>query len=114
MKKSKVINIETGRPTVEVAERRLSFEISTAKREGVAVLKVIHGYGSSGAGGRIKEMVGRVLAARKREGNIKAFASGEEWSIFHNKAREILQACPELGRDRDLDSHNEGISIVLL
>jgi hypothetical protein len=110
----KVINIEKGMPTVEVAEKRLMFEISTAKREGIKALKIIHGYGSSGVGGGIKGMVKKVLAAKRREGALKAFVSGEEWDIFNQSTRQLMDLCSELRNDKDLQNQNHGITIVLL
>ena len=112
--KTKVVNIEAGMPTTAVAEKRVTFEISTAKREGITVLKIIHGYGSTGVGGRLKESVTRLLGNKKREGVIKAFVGGEDWNIFNPAARKILEACSTMGRDRDLGNHNMGITIVLL
>ena len=44
-------NVEAGLPTLDEARRLVIEEIKRAKREGMKVLKVIHGYGSSGQGG---------------------------------------------------------------
>jgi DNA-nicking Smr family endonuclease len=44
-------NVEAGLPTLDEARRLVIEEIKRAKRERVKVLKVIHGYGSSGKGG---------------------------------------------------------------
>ncbi len=43
-------NVEAGLPTLDEARRLVIEEIKRAKREGVKVLKVIHGYSSSGMG----------------------------------------------------------------
>ena len=39
----KILNIEAGLPAVDEARRRVIEEIRRAKREGIRVLKVIHG-----------------------------------------------------------------------
>ena len=78
--KCKVINIEADMPIVEVGQKRLYFEIITAKRQGIKALKVIHGYGSSGVGGRLKKGVLKFLAAKKKERLIKTFVPGEDWT----------------------------------
>jgi hypothetical protein len=44
-------NVEAGLPTLDEARRMVAAEIKQAKREGGKVLKVIHGYGSTGKGG---------------------------------------------------------------
>jgi hypothetical protein len=112
--KYKVINIEAGMPIVEVGQKRLYLEIITAKNQGVKALKVIHGYGSSGVGGRLKRGILEFLAAKKKEGFIKAFIPGEDWSIFNQTARDIMEQCNDLRKDNDLDNHNLGITIVLI
>lgn len=112
--KHKVINIEAGMPTVEVGQKRLYLEIVTAKRQGIKILKIIHGYGSSGVGGKLKKGILEFLAVKKKEGIIKAFVPGEDWSIFNKAARDILEQYHDLRKDNDLENCNLGITIVLI
>ena len=44
------VNLEAGKPLVDQAIKRLTFELSHSRALGCTVLKIIHGYGSSGAG----------------------------------------------------------------
>jgi hypothetical protein len=85
-----------------------------AKRDGVTALKVIHGYGSSGVGGKLRIEIRRFLGSKKVEGRIKNYIGGEQWSVFNSAARDILDKYPELKRDPDLENFNEGITIVLI
>lgn len=112
--KYKVVNIEAGKPVVEVGKKKLHLEIVTAKRQGIKALKIIHGYGSSGVGGRLKQGILEFLAARKKENVVKAFVTGEDWSIFNQTARDIMEQCNDLRKDNDLGNSNPGITIVLL
>ena len=48
------VNLELGKPTVNAAIKRLTFELHHSRSLGCAALKIIHGYGSSGTGGRIR------------------------------------------------------------
>lgn len=112
--KFKIINIEAGMPTVEVGQKRLYLEIVTAKNQGIRFLKVIHGYGSSGVGGRLKRGILEFLAAKKKEGFIKAYVPGEDWSIFNQAARDIMEQCNDSRKDSDLGNSNLGITIVLI
>jgi len=59
-------------------------EIKRAKREGVKVLKVIHGYGSSGKGGALYVGLRKSFGLRKKEAVIKDFIAGEDFSIFND------------------------------
>jgi hypothetical protein len=112
--KVRVFAAKAGSPTVEEARARLNGAIEKAKRSGVVVLKVIHGYGSSGVGGALKDAIRNSLRKRRKEGAIRAFVSGEKWSVFEEAARQMMDECPELARDPDLNGYNEGITFVLL
>lgn len=107
-------NLEQGMPTVAQALRRLENELVMSRRLGCAVLKLIHGYGSSGAGGKIRTAVRRELAGRKAMGQVADVITGEEFSIFHEGTRRALCRCDALRQDRDLDRCNNGVTYVIL
>lgn len=112
--KLRTLNLEEGWPAVEEALARLEQALRRARAEGVQLLKVIHGYGSTGSGGAIKRAVHRKLAAWKREGRISEFVPGEDWGVFHEGTRRILEEFGDPGPDPDLRSQNEGITIIFL
>lgn len=109
-----VINLEAGMPTVETARIRMEAELRHSKAQKIQVVKLIHGYGSSGKGGAIKRDVAQFLAQRKREGGIREFVQGENFSPFDPRAREMLMKMPELAKDKDYSRGNAGVTIVLL
>lgn len=49
-----IINLEAGMPTVELARSRLNQGLQSARMRGEKAVKIIHGYGSTGRGGKIK------------------------------------------------------------
>jgi len=49
----RTFNVEAGLATLDEARRLVIDEIKRAKREGAKVLNVIHGYGSTGTGGKL-------------------------------------------------------------
>ncbi len=63
-------NVEAGLPTLDEARRLVIAEIKQAKREGVKVLKVIHGYGSSGKGGALGVGLRKSFGLRKKESRV--------------------------------------------
>ena len=109
-----VIDLEAGMPLVEHAIKRMHFQLETHRKVGVTVVKLIHGYGSSGTGGRIRTAVRKELAAMKAAGKIRDYVIGEEFSIFGPVTRRILVACSPVRADRDLEHHNNGITVVWL
>ena len=62
------VNLELGKPTVNAAIKRLTFELHHSRSLGCAALKIIHGYGSSGTGGRIRVEARSYLARLKGAG----------------------------------------------
>lgn len=88
--------------------------IRNARRSGVRALKIIHGYGSSGKGGKLCVGLRKSFALRKKEGVIKDFIPGEDFSIFDGRVLELLEVVSELRGDPDLNATNEGITIVWL
>lgn len=110
----KTFNVEVGLPTVDEARRLVAAEIKQAKREGVKVLKVIHGYGSTGKGGKLCVGLRKSFGLRRKEGVIKDFILGEDFSIFNGTVLKLLEVVPELRGDPDLDATNEGVTFVWL
>ena len=110
----RTFNVEAGRPSLEEARRRVIAEIKQAKRDRARVLTVIHGYGSSGTGGKLRVGLRKSLGLRKKEGVIKDFIPGEDFSIFNDTVLVLLEAVPEARGDPDLGSTNEGVTLIWL
>jgi len=110
----RTFNVEAGMPTLDEARRLVAAEIKRAKREGAKALKVIHGYGSSGKGGALCVGLRKSFGLRKKEGVIKHFIAGEDYSIFNQSVLALLEAVPELRSDSDLNATNEGITVLWL
>ena len=110
----KVINLEDGMPTVEEARLRMQHELHAARKQGYTAVKLIHGYGSSGAGGSLRIELQKDLQRLAGSAGIRAFIAGENWRISDETAWPLLQRCPEWKQDPDLGKSNKGISIVLL
>jgi len=107
-------NVEAGLPTLDDARRLVIGEIKRAKREGVKVLKVIHGYGSSGKGGKLNFGLRKSFALRKKESVIRDYIAGEDFTIFNPTVLALLEAVPELRGDPDLGATNEGVTVLRL
>jgi hypothetical protein len=101
-------------PLVREAVQRLGRELALARQERATLLKVVHGYGSTGAGGDIRIAVQKHLREMVENGQIRGCIFGENWSKSDDAAWKLLQSHPELKSDSDLGRHNRGITIVLL
>jgi hypothetical protein len=114
MKVCATFNVEASFPTLDEARRLVIDEIKSAKRKGFKVLKIIHGYASSGKGGALCTGLRKSFGLRKKEGVIKDFLAGEDFSIFNNATLSLLEAVPELRGDSDLNATNGGVTILWL
>lgn len=110
----RTFNVEAGFPTLDEARKLVIAEIKTAKREGMCVLKIIHGYGSSGKGGKLNFGLRKSFVLRKKEGVIREFIAGEDFSIFNPTVLNLIEAVPELRSDPDLNATNEGVTVLWL
>lgn len=108
------VNIKEDLPTASDAIKRVTFNLRSGKSLGFSAVKIIHGYGSTGKGGRIRTETRRYLQQQKEKHIIKDYIIGEDFSIFSEATRNAFLICDELRRDRDLDRSNNGITIVIL
>lgn len=111
--KQRTVNLKQNWPTAAEATVRLSQELRLAKVGGVQVLKVIHGYGSSGKGGAIKPAVQKMLREKKNAGMVRHFVKGEDFTPFTSDGRRAVELCPQLREDMDYNRQNDGVTIVI-
>jgi len=109
----KTVNLEEGMPTVEQAGLRMHHELHKASAEGYAAIKLIHGYGSSGAGGVLRVELQKALRKAAAQGEIKALIAGEDWRVSDETTWALLKRFPEWKSDSDLGRGNQGISLVI-
>ena len=107
------VNLEHGMPSADEALRRLEAELAASRHMNRAVVKLIHGYGSSGRGGCIRTACRKRLRQAQQDGQVQAVIPGEDFSIFSEQTRQAFRRCDALRQDRDLDRHNLGVTFVV-
>jgi hypothetical protein len=110
----RMVNLERGMPLVQQALDRLDAAIATASRQGIRVLTLIHGYGSSGTGGAIKVAVQGQLRFLFLQGRVKEIVDGEALERRSKRGRQLLRRFPFLAGHYDLNRANPGITLVIL
>jgi hypothetical protein len=109
-----VINLEKGMPKSDEAVMKLKLELMTLRRIGVDSVKIVHGYGSTGKGGKIRLNARKYLRNLQNEGKIKFFCPGELFGPFETDGRKAIELEPALRNDSDWARSNDGITIVIL
>jgi len=107
------VNLKRGMPTVEQALGRLERKLEQTKKEGCRVITLIHGYGSSGRGGVIREEIRERLQYLKYRGKINDMFTGEKFSTRNGPGRNLIRRFPFLRQHRDLNRGNKGITLVV-
>ena len=110
----RLVNLEYNKPLVAQALTRLNSELEVCRILGVRVLTLIHGYGSSGRGGRIREEARARLLFLEREGQVESVIFGEDFESRSGRGRHLIRRYPFLKRHTDLNRNNPGITVVLL
>lgn len=82
---------------------------NTRNTPGIELLKIVHGYGSSGRGGSTRDVVRNWLY---RHPNLYlAVIPGEEYTLFHDAVQELRKSLGPFA-DPDLSASNPGITVV--
>ena len=108
------LNLEEGMPVVSEALDRLRMGIQEMKVSRVKIIKLIHGYGSTGRGGKIRGGVREELAVMKRKRMIRDYIPGENFGPMDAASRNLAEQYKTVTKDPDYGRINHGITIVVL
>ena len=109
----RVIDIKSDMPIVQEAIARLKYEIIGCKKT-EKIVKVLHGYGSTGVGGGIKKATHHELKRLKTSKMIKDFIPGEGFDLLSGYSSVIAKYKELLKSDSDYGRSNDGITYVIL
>lgn len=110
----KTINVKQDDLPADVAADRMETVLANARAAGTKILIVIHGYGSRGTGGSIKEAVRSRLRRLQSEHRIRGMVFGEDFGPGNDDAIQIAAAHQTLLAPHVFGAGNEGITIVSL
>lgn len=110
----KTVNLEQGRPLLEVALQKLDDAVVDAAKNKIHVLTLIHGYGSSGKGGLIRTECRKNLHFMKSKGRIRDYIAGEDFSRKYGPVKMLLQRYPQLSAGSNFNKGNRGITLVVM
>lgn len=102
----KEINVENGFTSAEAIDY-IKQVISNNRK---ACLYIIHGYGSSGKGGIIRQKVRSYLNAQLKNGKVKTVINGEDFNVLNFKALELKNKYKELSELFTVCNH--GVTVV--
>ncbi len=101
-------------PTVLEALAILERELNFARSSGVKVIRIIHGYGSSGKGGQIRLASRKFLYNKMNEGKIRRIIPGEDYTKSNGVYEELIDKYPFLKQKEKTDIKNPGMTLIEL
>lgn len=108
-KKIVTILIKENMPSIKEAIQEIDSKFQINLKLGVKIIKVIHGYGSSGIGGALQNAIRNHLR-QKKEGQL---IIGEQFSNNNKSTKRLFHDFPQLKKDKDFNKKNKGISIFV-
>lgn len=108
------LDIKSEKQTVAEAIAQFLVEIEAYKKGGYKVMKVIHGYGSHGVGGAIKQEFLKTCQHLKNKKVIQDFTCCDHWTDKNIVKKIATDYCPDLLADGELMHLNPGCSIVVI
>ena len=111
---TRTINIKEDNPNTDYALFLIDEEIKYSRAIGNRVVIIIHGYGSHGCGGAIKDAVKTYLPSLKKKGIIADYVFGENWGELNDAKQRICDVAPEIILKENLSRLNAGVSVILI
>lgn len=108
------IDIKSERQTVAEAIAKFLIELDSYKKGGFKVMKVIHGYGSHGVGGAIRQAFLKKCEELKRRHIIEDYVCCDSWTPKNTVRKIAINYCPDLLADKDLYLLNPGCSVIII
>lgn len=110
-----VFNLKQDSPTVEEAIERLRDCLRTATDLGIKAMILIHGYGSSGQGGRIKWAVHEALESNQFSDRVDEYHFGEHTAYGSEAYHALLRRRPSLKTHlKHFKEGNAGMTVLIL
>ncbi len=114
MRGLRTLNLKDGLPSRDEALKRMELGLERARREGFSLVRIVHGYGSSGIGGSIREVVRLRCARMIREGKLRNVIHGDDYGTPSSPSHGLIKRYPYLKKTVRTDSRNPGITFVEL
>ncbi|MBR6778649.1 MAG: hypothetical protein IKM43_00635 [Clostridia bacterium] len=108
------IDIKSQKQTVAEAVAQFLIELESYQKGGFKVMKVIHGYGSHGVGGAIRNAFFKKCQDLKNRKMIEDFTCCDKWTDKNVVKKIAINYCPDLIADAELRTLNPGCSIVII
>jgi DNA-nicking Smr family endonuclease len=110
-----VLNLKFDSPSAEAALERLTVGLRRASEVGIKVIILIHGYGASGEGGKIKRAVHDALENNYFSDRVDEYHFGEQTAFGSDAYHALLRRRPGLKSYlKHFKEGNAGMTVLIL
>jgi len=110
-----VLNLKFDSPSAEEALERLTVGLRRASEVGIKVVILIHGYGASGEGGKIKRAVHDALENNYFSDRVDEYHFGEQTAFGSEAYHALLRRRPGLKSYlKHFKEGNAGMTVLIL
>lgn len=110
-----VLNLKFDSPSAEAALERLTVGLRRASEVGIKVIILIHGYGASGEGGKIKRAVHDALENNYFSDRVDEYHFGEQTAFGSDAYHTLLRRRPGLKSYlKHFKDGNAGMTVLIL
>jgi DNA-nicking Smr family endonuclease len=110
-----VLNLKFDSPSAEEALDRLTIALRRASEVGIKAILLIHGYGASGEGGKIKWAVHDALKNNYFSDRVDAYHFGEQTAFGSEAYHALLRRRPGLKAYlKHFKEGNAGMTVLIL
>ncbi|MBQ8175206.1 MAG: hypothetical protein IJ009_07390 [Clostridia bacterium] len=109
-----VIHVEVpeGLPGTKTALKQVEFSLASVRARGGHLVKLVHDERLGAARVRLRSEIRRMLRVYKKEERITLMIRGEDFSMTDNLTRYLVDRCPQVELDSDMDKENGNITLV--
>lgn len=106
------IEIPEGLPEAKTALTQVEFVLASVRARGGHLIKFVHDESLGRSLPRLRGEIRRLLRACKKEGRVTVMIPGERFSMADSMTRYLIDKCPQVELDADMDKQNEHITVV--
>ncbi len=103
-----------GLPEAKTVLTQVEFTLASVRARGGRLIKFIHDEQMGHSLARLRGEVRRLLRSCQKEGRVVLMIPGEKFSMSDAMTRYLVDKCPKVELDVDMDQRNEYITVVYL
>ena len=108
------IHIPEGLPETKTALKQVEFTVASVRALGGRLIKFVHDSSLGSSQVRLRGEIRRLLRVMRKEGRIQLMIPGEDFSMSDIATRYLVDKCPQVELDLDIEKKNENITVVYL